>query len=98
MAFLLDAGTGNGHLLFELLELSSPLTSPENMLGIDYSRPSIELCKRVAKSRGGDASRIPFEVVDFLQESHRLEGRKWDLICDKGTVSKQTHISQRGVF
>ena len=72
------------------------------MLGIDYSKPSIELCKKIAStSKGEEASKIPFEVVDFLLESDRLleqeesqQHRRWDLICDKGTVS----VSEVGIM
>jgi len=60
------------------------------MLGIDYSKPSIELCNRIAKKKGEEASKVPFEVVDFLGDTSQLEKRLWDLVCDKGTVSGLT--------
>jgi hypothetical protein len=81
------SGTGNGHLLFELLDLSPPFTEASQMLGIDYSKPSIDLCHRIAKGKGAEQSEVPFEVVDFLSDTTQLEKRRWDLICDKGTVS-----------
>lgn len=82
-------GTGNGHLLFELLDLSPPFTTPTQMLGIDYSKPSIELCKRIAKTRGKEHSQVSFQVIDFLSDVEGVEKRQWDLVCDKGTVSEK---------
>ena len=81
---VLDLGTGNGHLLFALLELDQPLAKPEHMLGIDYSAPSIDLCKRIAIARGQDAQNIRFEQIDFLQNVDSLQQERWDLVCDKG--------------
>ena len=83
---VLDLGTGNGHLLFALLELDQPLAKPEHMLGIDYSAPSIDLCKRIAIARGQDAQKIRFEQIDFLQNVESLKQERWNLVCDKGTL------------
>lgn len=81
------SGTGNGHLLFELLDISPPFTQPSHMLGIDYSAPSIDLCKRIAQSRGEEARLVDFQVVDILKDCAKLQTQRWDLVCDKGTVS-----------
>jgi hypothetical protein len=53
------------------------------MLGIDYSSGSVDLSKKIAKSRGWEA--IRFEVVDFISgEPPHLEGMKegegWNLL------------------
>ena len=80
-------GTGNGHLLFELLELAPPFTEATRMLGVDYSSPSIELCNRIARGKGDEASQVQFAVMDFLADTEQLEKQRWDLVCDKGTVS-----------
>jgi hypothetical protein len=85
---LIGIGTGNGHLLFELLDLSPPFTEPIEMLGIDYSKPSVELCHRIAKGRGEESSKVRFEIMDFLGDTLELEKKRWDLVCDKGTVSR----------
>jgi hypothetical protein len=85
--FRLSTGTGNGHLLFELLELSPPFAHPSHMLGVDYSLPSIDLCKRIAQSKGEEARQVDFQVVDIINECARLQTLRWDLVCDKGTVS-----------
>ncbi|UZJ54591.1 hypothetical protein CBS101457_003911 [Exobasidium rhododendri] len=90
---VLDLGTGNGHLLFELLDLSPPFTDADKMLGVDYSKPSIDLCNRIAKGRESEACKVRFEVVDFLADTTQLEKQRWDLICDKGTVSKNRGIA-----
>lgn len=83
---VLDLGTGNGHLLFALLELDEPIARPEDMLGIDYSAPSVDLCKRIAIARGEDAKKVRFEQIDFLQNVQKLKNERWNLVCDKGTL------------
>lgn len=85
---VLDIGTGNGHLLFALLEdVESPLTKPENMLGIDYSPASIELCNKIAgASETEDADKIRFQQLDFLRNADTLKSHRWNIVCDKGTL------------
>lgn len=83
---VLDIGTGNGHLLFALLEVDEPFAKPENMLGIDYSALSVDLCKRIAITKGEDTKKVRFEQIDFLQNVESLQQERWNLICDKGTL------------
>ncbi|KAF8543980.1 putative S-adenosylmethionine-dependent methyltransferase of the seven beta-strand family [Trichophaea hybrida] len=80
----LDVGTGNGHLLFELLE--DGYTGA--MIGIDYSPASVTLAKTVAKGRGVEGS-TQFEVVDVIKDD--LASAAWvpdagfEVVLDKGT-------------
>lgn len=80
---ILDIGTGNGHLLFALVEAGY---RPESMLGIDYSEPSVQLARRIGESRGQGCERVRFECCDIFEEqAPSLFLREWDLILDKGT-------------
>jgi SAM-dependent methyltransferase len=87
-ASVLEIGSGNGTLLFGLLDAGY---DPANLSGIDYSPGAVALSTQIAQTRGG--SMINFSECDFLKddppipENLRLEGRIdiWDLILDKGT-------------
>ncbi|KAH9481341.1 Protein-lysine N-methyltransferase efm4 [Psilocybe cubensis] len=88
-ASILEVGSGNGTLLFGLLEASY---DPATLYGIDYSAGAVKLAAGIAESRG--ASRITFSECDFLNEDPILpknvdssaEGiQVWDLLLDKGT-------------
>lgn len=74
----LEIGSGNGTLLFGLLEAGY---SKGTLKGIDYSADAIKLSQAIAKSRDMTDG-ITFQLCDFLEEE--LEGG-WDLILDKGT-------------
>lgn len=85
---ILEVGSGNGTLLFALLDAKY---LPENLCGIDYSPGSIQLASSIATARGGDT--ISFHLCDFLKEDPPMlpsmsSGSTldaWDLILDKGT-------------
>jgi SAM-dependent methyltransferase len=87
-ATILEVGSGNGTLLFALLDAGYP---PESLCGIDYSLGSIKLASSIAATRGGDT--ISFHLCDFLtQDPPTLPSMSsgstldaWDLILDKGT-------------
>jgi len=93
----LDVGTGNGTLLFALVQSGY---DPVYLHGIDYSEPSIALARSIGRSRGQGCESITFTHVDFLHQrvpdpSHpsdsgqthaQKEGTHlWDLLLDKGT-------------
>ncbi|KAF7970076.1 hypothetical protein HWV62_25054 [Athelia sp. TMB] len=83
--FVLEIGSGNGTLLFALLEAGYPA---EKLSGIDYSPGSVKLSKSIAETRGGE--RISFQLCDFLKEEPPLlpsmtASNTWDLLLDKGT-------------
>jgi SAM-dependent methyltransferase len=87
-ASVLEIGSGNGTLLFGLLDAGY---DPAKLSGIDYSPGAVALSTKIAQTRGG--STIIFSECDFLKddppipENVRLESRIdiWDLILDKGT-------------
>ena len=87
-ASILEIGSGNGTLLFGLLDAGY---NPEKLFGIDYSPGAVALSTQIAQTRGG--SLINFSECDFLKddppipENLRSASRIdiWDLILDKGT-------------
>ena len=89
---VLDLGTGNGHLLFELLE--SVDLDATNLVGIDYSDASIHLARSIAHKRGDPYPHIHFTSADLLNHHsvHQLltlpqaQPNGWHLVCDKGTL------------
>ena len=76
-ALILDLGCGNGHLLLELHDLGYT-----KLTGVDYSLPSIVLCKDIAKKAG--KSEIKYQVLDVINECNQNQ-QFYDLILDKGT-------------
>ncbi|KAN0092944.1 S-adenosyl-L-methionine-dependent methyltransferase [Tylopilus felleus] len=97
---VLDVGTGNGHLLFAMVEAGYDAT---RLTGIDYSQGSVDLSAAIAKHRdetesgdkgdGATYANVTFAVCDFLDPASpvpppREEGASdgaWDLVLDKGT-------------
>lgn len=84
-SFILEVGSGNGILLFTLLEAGY---YPKSLSGIDYSPDAVELSKRIGATRQGGED-VNFSVCDFLSDSPPLlEGmdtQSWNVILDKGT-------------
>ena len=87
---VLDLGTGNGHLLFELCRYLSeevPVASIEYH-GVDYSSDSIELARSIHEKKFPDLSFI-FEEVDFISKKCpylREKKEYFDVLFDKGTL------------
>ena len=89
-ASILEIGSGNGTLLFGLLDAGY---DPAKLSGIDYSPGAIALSTQIAQTRGLGGSMINFSECDFLKDDPlipqnlRLPNRIdiWDLILDKGT-------------
>ncbi|KAJ7285114.1 S-adenosyl-L-methionine-dependent methyltransferase [Mycena rebaudengoi] len=86
---VLEVGSGNGTLLFALVEAGY---EPAHLAGIDYSPDAVNLARAIAATTdSGEA--ILFSVCDFLvADPPRLphmepEQRSdvWDLLLDKGT-------------
>ncbi|KAI8960274.1 S-adenosyl-L-methionine-dependent methyltransferase [Daldinia sp. FL1419] len=88
----LDLGTGNGSLLFGLRDEGWR----GRMLGVDYSRQSVEFALRIAKSRSQDPDKEDEMPVEFLEhdilqtpasallgDARKPQG--WDVVLDKGT-------------
>lgn len=91
---VLDVGTGNGHLVFAMVEAGYDAS---RLTGIDYSQGSVNLSTAIAKQRGEDEEHayqnITFAVCDFLDPESPVPPPRqesivdgvWDLILDKGT-------------
>lgn len=85
---ILEIGSGNGTLLFALLESGYSAT---HMSGIDYSGDAVRLAQNIATTK--DASDILFNECDFLTQDppllpsmdHSSPLAQWDLLLDKGT-------------
>ncbi|KIK10041.1 hypothetical protein K443DRAFT_126838 [Laccaria amethystina LaAM-08-1] len=89
-ASILEVGSGNGTLLFGLLDAGY---DPITLSGIDYSRGAVSLAKEIASKRGGGAQSISFSECDFLKDEPKVldstqgadESGVWDVLMDKGT-------------
>lgn len=86
-ASILEVGSGNGTLLFGLLEAGYAAST---LHGIDYSAGAVSLSKEIAKTRGG--ADIIFTECDFLNDDPQTPQTRpqdrtdvWDLLLDKGT-------------
>eukprot|EP01025_Chloroclados_australasicus_P065040 TRINITY_DN8797_c0_g1_i2.p2 TRINITY_DN8797_c0_g1~~TRINITY_DN8797_c0_g1_i2.p2 ORF type:complete len:220 (+),score=31.18 TRINITY_DN8797_c0_g1_i2:171-830(+) len=73
---LLDIGTGNGSLLFELKRMGF-----SKLIGSDYSKESLQLCKEIA-SNEESGNGIKFVVDDLLDTKIQ---ERFDIVADKGT-------------
>lgn len=74
---VIDLGTGNGHLLFELRENDFNA----KMLGVDYSEESVQFASEISKTKDYN--------IDFAQAD--IFGSEWnpgvfDIVLDKGTL------------
>ena len=90
----LDVGTGNGEMLFLLREEGG---FEGDMLGVDYSRLSIELAAKVAAARfGALASKPRFETWDILQSDPLPPVQDgFDVVLDKGTFDAISLSNER---
>ncbi|TCD69364.1 hypothetical protein EIP91_007920 [Steccherinum ochraceum] len=83
---ILEVGSGNGSLLFALLEAGY---APDRMAGVDYSEDAVRLSTAIGTSKGEGAEKIRFSACDFLAEyptELSVAGETgWNLVLDKGT-------------
>ncbi|KAJ6531917.1 S-adenosyl-L-methionine-dependent methyltransferase [Mycena capillaripes] len=88
-ASVLEVGSGNGTLLFALVEEGY---DPSFLCGIDYSADAVKLSRAIAETTDAGES-ITFADCDFLASDpprlpHMPPGQRsdvWDLLLDKGT-------------
>lgn len=78
-ASMVDLGTGNGHLLFEMMENEFN----GQMLGIDYSDESVKFANEIAKEKGC-SNNVKFEQADIFNEN--WNPGQFDIVLDKGTL------------
>lgn len=108
--FVLEAGAGNGNLLFALCQAGY---DPSKILGVDYSPDAIKLAQAIAKTKstpsadengvedGGvalsleGAGRITFAVCDFLHDDVvPLES----MATEAGSVAIWDLVLDKGTF
>lgn len=86
---VLDLGTGNGHLLFELhdeLEEEYDGTASFAFTGVDYSPDSVGFASEIAHKKYPDTP-FKFSQVDLLlKDNPFLKENKFDILLDKGTL------------
>jgi SAM-dependent methyltransferase len=120
----LDLGMGNGHFLFRLRESEEDGEFDEygdgvrekdiwggRMLGVDYSKKSVEFARRIAANKGFDETekvgrKIEFEHWDIMTQhptssilNINERGNGWDVVHDKGTfdaISLSEEKDERG--
>ncbi|KAG0671033.1 hypothetical protein C6P45_001320 [Maudiozyma exigua] len=74
---VIDLGTGNGHLLFELVENDFEA----QMLGVDYSVESVRFATEIAKEKDYD---VKFAQADIFDP--KWSPGQFDVVLDKGTL------------
>ncbi|SCU91500.1 LADA_0F10352g1_1 [Lachancea dasiensis] len=79
-ASMIDLGTGNGHLLFQLHEEGFR----GKMVGVDYSEKSIEFAREIMNSRFEEDSSLEFSAADIFDPSWDIS--QFDVVLDKGTL------------
>lgn len=77
---MIDLGTGNGHLLFEMHE--SGFSGA--MLGVDYSEQSVQFAREIVAERGYDQDKFKFEQADIFDQ--QWSPGEFDVVLDKGTL------------
>lgn len=83
---ILDVGSGNAFTLITLVEQYKG-TRDMKLLGIDYSKSSVELSRKLVSDQGL-SEKIITEQCDFLKldEVERVtQGQKFDIVIDVGT-------------
>lgn len=82
---IIDIGTGNGHILFELRDAGWRA----DLTGVDYSSASVELARKIALARqtpDWKGRGVAFYTWDALRDPPRhWLGEGFDFVLDKGT-------------
>ena len=97
---MLDVGTGNGHILFELRENGWCA----ELVGVDYSTASIRHAQNIARSKQKEVQHsykpVEFVLWDVLQDSPPAQlHKKFDVVLDKGTfdaISLCNDVDEQG--
>ncbi|SCU79993.1 LAFA_0B06898g1_1 [Lachancea sp. 'fantastica'] len=77
---MIDLGTGNGHLLFQLHEEGFD----GKMVGVDYSTKSVEFAKEILQTQYQDSANFEFAAADIFDP--KWQPSKFDIVLDKGTL------------
>lgn len=98
----LDLGTGNGHMLFELLEEDDEGEYWHGeLVGVDYSEASVQLARRIAEQKHGElpagTDGLRFEQWDLLKDQPGdWLGDGFDIVLDKGTFDAISLMEHQG--
>lgn len=90
---IIDLGTGNGHLLFQMHEDMDEDCEVNDQIslkytGIDYSPDSVKFASDIAITKYEQAS-FEFDQVDLLQKESEFLAKhegEYDILLDKGTL------------
>ncbi|CDO93080.1 unnamed protein product [Kluyveromyces dobzhanskii CBS 2104] len=77
---MIDLGTGNGHLLFSLLEEGFKGA----LLGVDYSEKSVEFATEILDNKYSESENVKFVAADIFSE--QWTPGEFDVVLDKGTL------------
>ena len=94
-ASILDLGTGNGELLFLLREEGD---FEGQMLGVDYSEQSVQLCRKLAEGKGLGED-VEFKQWDIMSTESLDVRQGYDVVLDKGTfdaISLSEDVDEQG--
>ncbi|KAL6928377.1 hypothetical protein ACO0SA_003116 [Hanseniaspora valbyensis] len=87
----IDLGTGNGHLLFELINSCDFLElfiENSRVTGCDYSSKSIEFANDIKNTKFADfeffQKNVEFKVMDIFDDETIF--KKYEVVTDKGTL------------
>lgn len=88
---IVDLGTGNGHLLFQLREdIEEEIEVPEiqfNFHGIDYSEDSVAFAQSIKDNKYEDNNQFQFDQVNLLEKDSKfILEHEYDVLLDKGTL------------
>lgn len=89
---IIDLGTGNGHLLFQMYEefqQELEIDIDYNFLGVDYSPDSVEFAKKICSRKYNDDEKFGFSQVDILKNPNEFLSNyheHFDILLDKGTL------------
>lgn len=81
-ARVLDIGTGNGHLLFELRE-EEVFADDAEFVGVDYSEVSVQFARDIGQEKELE---VRFEVLDLYEDQEQNQLGIFDVVLDKGTL------------
>ncbi|KAG7730009.1 hypothetical protein KL933_001089 [Ogataea haglerorum] len=77
-----DLGTGNGHLLFEILQEGWK----GQLVGVDYSEASVQFAKTIAETHDLDVKFYQSDILNLEDQFLKTNAGNFDLVLDKGTL------------
>lgn len=98
---IVDLGTGNGHLLFQLSEdIEEEIEDPKikfHFHGIDYSEDSVAFAQKIKDTMYTDSDLFKFDQVNLLEKNSKfITNHEYDILLDKGTLDAIA-LNQEGI-